>query len=115
MHLARPALELRGVVPAAGLAGAPVGTRVTVGGVVTHRQQPESARGAVFVNLEDETGMVNVVCSRGAWARWRPVARGAPALLVRGRVERSEGALSVVAERIDRLDLGPVPPSRDFR
>ncbi len=115
MHLARPVLARRGVVPAAALHGAPAGSRVTVGGVVTHRQRPESARGAVFVNLEDETGMVNVVCSRGAWIRWWPVARGASALLVRGRVERSEGALSLVAERIDRLDLGPVPSSRDFR
>jgi error-prone DNA polymerase len=86
-----------------------------VGGVVTHRQQPESAHGAVFLNLEDETGMVNIVCSRGAWVRWRPVARSSPALLVRGRVERSEGSMTVVAERFDALDLGPVPASRDFR
>ena len=70
---------------------------------------------AVFLNLEDETGMVNIVCSRGAWVRWKPVARSSPALLVRGRVERSEGSMTLVAERFESLDLGPVPPSRDFR
>ena len=50
------------------------GTRVAVAGVVTHRQHPETANGAVFVNLEDETGHVNVIFSKGAWARWNEVA-----------------------------------------
>ena len=115
MELARDDLSRRGVVPAAALHSRPAGDRVTVGGVVTHRQQPESARGAVFLNLEDETGMVNVVCSRGAWVRWKPVARSCPALLVRGRIERSEGSMTLVAERFEPLELGPVPSSRDFR
>ena len=115
MELARGGLDRRGVVRAASLAGRPAGDRVTVGGVVTHRQAPESAHGAVFLNLEDETGMVNIVCSRGAWVRWKPVARACPALLVRGRVERSEGSMTLVAERFEPLPLGPVPGSRDFR
>lgn len=67
------------------------------------------------MNLEDETGMVNVVCSQGAWTRWKPVARSSPALLVRGRVERSEGSTTLVAEWFEPLELGAVPPSRDFR
>ena len=115
MELARDGLDHRGVLPAVALRSRPTGDRITVGGVVTHRQQPESAHGAVFLNLEDETGMVNIVCSRGAWIRWKPVARSCPALLVRGRIERSEGSMTVVAERFDRLELGPVPSSRDFR
>ncbi len=115
MELARGGLDRRGVLAAGALAGRPAGERVTVGGVVTHRQQPESARGAVFLNLEDETGMVNIVCSRGAWIRWRSVARSCPALLVRGRIERSEGSMTLVAERFEPLPLGPVPASRDFR
>jgi error-prone DNA polymerase len=115
MELARDGLTRRGVLAAAALRSRPTGDRITVGGVVTHRQQPESAHGAVFLNLEDETGMVNVVCSRGAWVRWKPVARSCPALLVRGRIERSEGSMTLVAERFDSLDLGPVPASRDFR
>ena len=115
MELARGELHRRGVLTAAALRGRPTGARITVGGVVTHRQQPESAHGAVFLNLEDETGMVNIVCSRGAWVRWKPVARSCPALLVRGRIERSEGSMTLVAERFDPLELGPVPTSRDFR
>jgi error-prone DNA polymerase len=92
------------------------GDRVTVAGVVTHRQHPETARGAVFVNLEDETGHVNVVFSRGAWARWKHVARHAPVLLIRGRVRRGQGAISFDAERVESLVVGtPVPASRDFR
>jgi error-prone DNA polymerase len=114
MELARAGLDRRGVLAAAALRSRPAGERITVGGVVTHRQQPESAHGAVFLNLEDETGIVNIVCSRGAWVRWKPVARTSPALLVRGRIERSEGSMTLVAERFEPLDLGPVPSSRDF-
>ena len=61
-------------------------------GVVTHRQHPETAHGAVFVNLEDETGHVNVVFSQGAWARWTNVVAGeVPALVIRGSLERGQG------------------------
>jgi error-prone DNA polymerase len=115
MELARGELDRRGVLAAAALRSRAAGERITVGGVVTHRQQPESAHGAVFLNLEDETGMVNIVCSRGAWIRWKPVARSCPALLVRGRIERAEGSMTLVAERFEALELGPVPSSRDFR
>jgi error-prone DNA polymerase len=117
VELARPRLDALGVIPAGRLLGAETDGRVLVGGVVTHRQHPESAKGTVFLNLEDETGMVNVICSPGAWLRWRDNARRAPALLVRGRLERVDGVVSVVAEKISRLDLGsaPLPPSRDFR
>ena len=92
------------------------GERASVAGVVTHRQHPETARGAVFVNLEDETGHVNVVFSRGAWARWKHVARHAPVLLIRGRVRKGQGAVSFDAERVEALVVGTaVPASRDFR
>ena len=116
MELLRPGLHEMGVVPASGLAGLADGCRVLVAGVVTHRQHPETARGAVFVNLEDETGHVNVVFSRGAWARWRHVARHAPVLLVRGRLEAAQGVVNVTAERVEALRAGlPAPASRDFR
>jgi len=116
-ELARARLERLGITPAAGLSGKPHGSKVTVGGVVTHRQQPRSANGTVFLNIEDETGMVNVICSRGAWARWQEAAASSPSLVVRGRLERMDGAINVIAERLAPLDLKgvPVPPSRDFR
>jgi error-prone DNA polymerase len=74
-----------------------------------------TAGGTTFINLEDETGLINIVCSKGCWARYRRVARGAPALLVRGRLEVSEGVANVIAERIDPLPITARTTSRDFR
>jgi len=112
----RDRLDGLGVVPAAGLAGVEDGARVAVGGVVTHRQRPATAQGTTFLNLEDETGLVNVICSAGVWARHRRVARAAAALVVRGRLEKVEGVLNVIAERIDPLSLSTGSMrSRDFR
>ena len=116
MHLARERLEAMDVRTAVDLEACDDGERASVAGVVTHRQHPETARGAVFVNLEDETGHVNVVFSRGAWARWKHVARHAPVLLIRGRVRKGQGAVSFDAERVEALVVGTaVPASRDFR
>jgi error-prone DNA polymerase len=112
---ARDDLAARGVVTVAGLADVEPGRRVLVGGVVTHRQRPATAGGVTFLNLEDETGMVNVVCSQGVWVRHRRVARSSAALLIRGRLERSEGVTNVVAERIEHLTLKVTSTSRNFR
>ncbi|HEY5856465.1 MAG TPA: error-prone DNA polymerase, partial [Aldersonia sp.] len=111
----RPQLDALGVVPAAGLLALPDGDRVLVGGAVTHRQRPATAAGVTFINLEDETGMVNVVCSVGLWSRYCKLAQTAPALLIRGRVQNAEGAVTVVADRLQRMDLRVSSKSRDFR
>lgn len=111
----RPRLDALGVIPAAGLLSVPDGTRVLVGGAVTHRQRPATAAGVTFLNLEDETGMVNVVCSAGLWTRYRRTAQGASALLIRGRVQNAEGAVSIYAEHLRRLDMRIGSRSRDFR
>jgi len=111
----RDVLDRLGAVTAAGLHDVGDGERVLVGGVVTHRQRPATAQGTTFLNLEDETGLVNVVCSRGLWTRYRRVARSAAALLVRGRLERADGVVNVVADRLDRLPLSVATRSRDFR
>jgi error-prone DNA polymerase len=111
----RDRLNALGVVTAAGLWEVAPGRRVLVGGIVTHRQRPMTAQGTTFLNLEDETGLINVVCSKGCWARHRRVARGAPALLIQGRLERSEGVMNVIAERIDPLPVPAALGSRDFR
>ncbi|MFC4853377.1 error-prone DNA polymerase [Actinophytocola glycyrrhizae] len=91
------------------------GTRVLVGGAVTHRQRPATAGGVTFLNLEDETGMVNVVCTPGLWTRYRRTARNAAALLVRGTVENAEGVTSLQADHLENLDLRIPSRSRDFR
>ncbi|WP_297622217.1 error-prone DNA polymerase [Nocardia sp.] len=111
----RPRLDALGVVPADQLLGIRDGTRVLVGGAVTHRQRPATAGGVTFLNLEDETGMVNVVCSVGLWARYRRLAQSAPALLIRGRVQNAEGAVTVVADHLQRMNLRIEGRSRDFR
>jgi error-prone DNA polymerase len=91
------------------------GARVLVGGIVTHRQRPSTAGGITFLNLEDETGMLNVVCSPGLWQRYRKVARTASAMLIRGRLERVDGVVNLVAEHLSLLTMPVRSSSRDFR
>jgi error-prone DNA polymerase len=113
----RTELARQGVVTAIDLRTLPDRSVVEVVGVVTHRQQPATAKGTVFLNLEDETGLVNVICTKGTWKRFRTVARGAPALRVRGVLERHQGVINLVAGRITRLPLSLADAirSRDFR
>ena len=111
----RPALAEQGVAAVAALATAPGGSAIVVGGLVTHRQRPPTAGGVVFISLEDETGMANVICPPQVWERHRRVGAESGALLVHGRVERAEGATNLVATRLRRLRVAAAPPSRDFR
>lgn len=104
-----------GVVPAGRLLDVPDGTRVLVAGAVTHRQRPATAQGVTFMNLEDETGMVNVLCSPGVWSRHRKLAQTASALIIRGIVQNASGAVTVVADRMAPVDLRVASRSRDFR
>jgi len=112
----REELIRQGVVTAADLRVLPDRTIVEVAGVVTHRQQPATAKGTVFLNLEDETGLVNVICTKGIWTRFRVVARSSPALRVRGVLERHQGVTNLVAGRITRLPISLADGlhSRDF-
>ena len=84
---------------------------------------PRPRAGTVFLNLEDETGLINVICPPGVWKRYRKVARRRPALRVRGLLERHQGVINVLAQRIEPLELLTVTDhdpasllrSRDFR
>ena len=111
----RAELERAGALPIARLGRVEAGTRIRVGGIVTHRQRPATAGGVTFINLEDETGMLNVTCSPGLWQRYRRVARSSAALIVRGRLEKSEGVLNLVADRLEVVTPPISPASRDFR
>ncbi|MEY3806198.1 MAG: hypothetical protein RIR69_1010 [Actinomycetota bacterium] len=111
----REQLAAHGVVCAEDLASISSDSRVFVAGVVTHRQRPMTARGTTFISLEDETGLINVVCSQGCWRRHRIIARDAAALLVRGRVEHADGVVNVIAEALSPLFVAAAVPSRDFR
>ena len=111
----RDALNRRGVVRVDQLDGVESGRRIEVAGVVTHRQRPGTAGGVTFLNLEDETGLLNVLVAPMAWRHYRRVARTLRALVVRGILERGdEGVMSLQADRLEALDLSVPTRSRDF-
>ncbi|MFF0146767.1 DnaE-like error-prone DNA polymerase [Amycolatopsis sulphurea] len=111
----RDRLDALGVVTADRLLSLPDGVQVLVGGAVTHRQRPATAGGITFLNLEDETGMVNVICTLGLWQRFHRIARASPALLVRGVLESADGVASVRALKLEPLPMRVTLRSRDFR
>jgi error-prone DNA polymerase len=106
ISFARPYLDRIGAVPISRLATVENRRRVRVGGLVTHWQRPATAGGITFLSLEDETGLVNVICSAGLWLRFRPVVRGADALLIRGIVERGSNVTNLIADWFTRLSTG---------
>ncbi|HYI34160.1 MAG TPA: OB-fold nucleic acid binding domain-containing protein, partial [Glaciibacter sp.] len=113
---ARDQLVARGALSIEQLSTAETGRRIQVGGVVTHRQRPATAGGVTFINMEDETGTLNVIAGVGVWNRYRRVARESPALVVRGILERSpEGVINLVADKFESLTVAAKITSRDFR
>ena len=109
-------LGAQGVFAVSDMATREVGSRVWVAGLVTHRQRPATARGVTFLNVEDETGLVNVICGVGFWKRHRLVLRDASALIVRGLLERSpEGVVSIVADGVETLEALVPDSARNFR
>ena len=104
-HL-RPLLTRAGIRSVADLFAGEPDRRVHVAGLVTHRQRPPTAGGIVFMTLEDETGIINVVCPPQVFQRHRGLAVDSQALLVGGRLERADGVTNVRATRLRRL---PVP------
>ncbi|HLF41111.1 MAG TPA: OB-fold nucleic acid binding domain-containing protein, partial [Acidimicrobiia bacterium] len=114
-EFSRAALDAQGVVTIGALGGLPNRSIVEVAGTVTHRQRPSTAAGTIFVNLEDETGLLNVICSPGVWRRHRRVARTSSALVVRGVLERHQGVINLVAQRLSPLPTRLATRSRDFR
>ncbi|MDO5064708.1 MAG: error-prone DNA polymerase [Actinomyces bowdenii] len=127
--LLREALSGAGILTTAQVRAQDDGVRVRVAGVVTHRQRPHTASGLIFLNLEDETGLLNVVCSAGMWKRYRAVGRRAGALVVRGVVEQSEpplpeagdaaqtgpGVTALRAEHLEALEGAAPTRSRDWQ
>jgi error-prone DNA polymerase len=89
--------------------------RVVVAGAVTHRQRPATAGGVTFLNLEDETGMLNVMCTEGLWRRYRRVASTSSAMIIRGVLEKTGEVISLRADQLRNLDMRVPSTSRDFR
>jgi error-prone DNA polymerase len=101
----RAELKTQGIVTAAELMTLPVERRVHVAGLVLIRQRPGSAKGVIFITLEDETGVANLIIWPPVFERFRRTALGATLLYCRGRLQREEGVIHVVAE--DLRDFTP--------
>lgn len=80
---------------------------------MTHRQRPGTARGVIFFNLEDETGMLNVVVLPEVWEKYREEARRYPAVVIGGRLEYRDGVTNLMAHRFRPLNATGLK-SRDF-
>jgi error-prone DNA polymerase len=100
--LYRPALERLGAVTNAALNDRKPGL-VRIGGLVVTRQHPMTAKGTVFLALEDETGMVNVTLWPDTWARLRGVVRRHALLLVDGELQRESSVVNVIAHEVQPL------------
>jgi error-prone DNA polymerase len=112
----RPELQRRGIKTAAELARAADGTRARIGGIVIVRQRPGTAKGMVFITLEDETGFANAVVFPDRFAAWRQIILGHRALIIEGVVQNRDGVTTLLSERFEPL-AGPPSGgdvSRDF-
>ena len=105
------------MVSVSGLEDIRDGTWVRVAGAVIVRQRPGTAKGFVFLTLEDETGLLNVTVRPQLYERTRLVVRGSAMLLVAGRLQKTHGTLNLRAARFETLDGTPAEGvrSRDFR
>jgi len=115
MALRRRELARADVVRACDLGQRRAGATVRVAGSVIVRQRPGTAKGFVFLSLEDETGIANIIVTPGLFARHRLVLVTAPLLLVEGILQSSDGVVAVRARRVTALPVhGDAIPSHDF-
>ena len=115
MGLRRTALARQGVTRAADLVRGRPGQPIRVAGSVIVRQRPGTAKGFLFLSLEDETGIANVIVTPQHFERHRLVLVSEPFLLVDGVLQRQDGVVSVKAGRVQPLPpLTNNVPSHDF-
>jgi error-prone DNA polymerase len=88
------------------------GRRVRVAGLVIARQRPATAKGVTFMLLEDELGTINLIVSPPVYERFRLAVRSEPLVLASGRLERREGTVNVIVDRIERLDRPDLPAAK---
>jgi error-prone DNA polymerase len=113
MEVIRAEVE-RSLVLCSQLARTPDGSRIAVAGMVVARQRPATANGVVFMLLEDEGGVVNVIVPPPVYERYRLAVRTAPFAVVDGKLERREGVVNLLASRVERLDA-PAPAAAEVR
>lgn len=95
----------------------PEKARITVAGLVLVRQRPGTAHGVVFITLEDETGIANVIVWRNVYEKFRRAVVAGRALRVTGQIQRESGVAHIIAEKVEdiswMLDTLAQPPARD--
>ncbi|HEY6421149.1 MAG TPA: error-prone DNA polymerase [Candidatus Binataceae bacterium] len=115
MTYMRAKLTARGILSAADLTRAPHESWVKTAGVVIVRQRPGTAKGFLFITLEDETGISNLIVTPDLFQKNRSLLRGAGILLAEGVLQQVDGVTAIRARRFAELHLdGPLPPSHDF-
>jgi error-prone DNA polymerase len=115
MALRRQELSLRGVLRAIDLPRERDGRRIRIAGTVITRQRPGTGKGFVFLTLEDETGIANIIVRPDVFTRDRMAVLEEPFLLIEGRLQNQEGVTSVRAERCEGIAGVPVEiASHDF-
>ncbi|MEO8504052.1 MAG: error-prone DNA polymerase [Acidobacteriota bacterium] len=115
MAYARPGLNRRGVVTAAELPRVESGRRVRTAGSVIVRQRPGTAKGMLFLTLEDETGMSQAIVTPDLFRENRTTIVGNAGLIVEGVLQKRDGSVSVKAERFWPIRDFAETPSHDFR
>ena len=103
------------MIRAADVPKIPRGTRVRLAGAVIVRQRPGTAKGTLFITLEDETGMAQAIVAPKLFHEQRALIVGNPGLVVEGIVENRDGSVSLRAERVWPLPVLTETPSHDFR
>ena len=103
-----------GVIPAADLARIPDGRLVRIAGSVIVRQRPGTAKGFVFLSMEDETGIMNAIVNPATFDRFKFAVLGEPFLIIDGILQNLDGVISVKAGRVAGLRAGAAPASHDF-
>ncbi|MBS1859760.1 MAG: error-prone DNA polymerase [Acidobacteria bacterium] len=114
MALRRAEMNARGVTPAAGLARVRDGAVVRIAGVVIVRQRPGTAKGFVFLSMEDETGIMNAIVTPPTFERYKFEVLGESYLLIDGILQNLDGVISVKAGRIAALRAGAAAESHNF-
>ncbi len=102
----RRRLEARGVLRSEALVGVATGKRVSVAGLVLVRQRPGTASGVIFMTIEDETGVANIIVWPKVFERLRPIVIGARFVAVTGKLQSEQGVIHLIAERVE--DLTPM-------
>ena len=115
MAYAREQLEAWNVTPNSDLPALPAGRRVRFAGSVIVRQRPGTAKGLLFVTLEDETGMAQALVTPDLLQEHRQTLVGSPGLVIEGILQKKDGSLSIKAERFWPIDRLQETPSHDFR